>query len=118
MQADTTRWKLLGPRKTALTQSLRVLLEPLVLGRNSDDALFPAVDMRYAWKRLCKQAAIKAGRKGSVIHDARRTAARTKRSAGVGETMTFAIMGWKPGSQMFARLELWIVVTWPRHTAQ
>jgi hypothetical protein len=37
------------------------------------------------------------------MHDCRRTAARTKRSAGVDETVISRTAGWKPGSKMFAR---------------
>ena len=60
--------------------------------------------MRHAWKRLCKNASVKCGKAvGYVIHDTRRTAARTKRAAGVSESVTCKIMGWKPGSKMFAR---------------
>jgi hypothetical protein len=80
-----------------------VLLEPLVVGRNLDEQLFPAKDMRWAWKRLCKEAGVKAGRDGYVMHVSRRTVARTKRSAGVSETVTSKTMGWTPGSKMFAR---------------
>lgn len=47
---------------------------------------------------------VKCGKaEGYVIHDSRRPAARTKRAAGVSETVTCKIMGWKPGSKMFAR---------------
>src|SRR5262249_29299358 len=57
-----------------------------------------------AWKRLCKEAGVKAGKlDGYVIHDTRRTTARTKRAAGVAETVAAATLGWKPGSKMFAR---------------
>src|SRR5215470_19508548 len=52
----------------------------------------------------CQNAGVKYGKtEGYVIHDSRRTAARTKRAAGVSETVTCKIMGWKPGSKMFAR---------------
>jgi len=91
-------------REVALTANLRVVIEPLVLDRNLDDPLFPVKDVRWAWRRLCREAGVKAGwKEGYVIHDTRRTAARTKRAAGVDETVTAAIMGWKPGSKMFAR---------------
>jgi integrase len=91
------------PREVPLTESLRVLLEPLVTGKNPDDPLFPVKDMRHAWKRLCEKAGIKAGRKdGFVIHDARRTSARTKRAAGVSESVTMDVMGWKTPA-MFRR---------------
>ena len=38
-----------------------------------------------------------------TIHDTRRTTARTKRAAGVPETVAAATLGWKPGCKMFAR---------------
>jgi hypothetical protein len=80
------------------------LLSAIVVGRKADEKLFPATDVRWAWKRLCKAAGIKSGKaEGYVIHDTRRTAARTKRSAGVDETVISRIAGWKPGSKMFAR---------------
>ncbi len=90
------------PREVPLTQSLRVLLEPLIIGRKPNERLFPA-NVRWAWKRLCKAAGVKSGRQGIVLHHARRTAARTQRSAGVSESVSSAIMGWKPGSKMYAR---------------
>jgi hypothetical protein len=48
---------------------------------------------------------VKSGQKvgGYIIHDTRRTAARTQRSAGVAESVTSQILGWKPGSKMYAR---------------
>jgi integrase len=92
------------PRELPLTPNLRVLLEAVIAGRKSDESLFPVKDTRHAWKRLCKTAGVKSGKAaGYVIHDTRRTAARTKRAAGVSETVTCKIMGWKPGSKMFAR---------------
>jgi hypothetical protein len=79
-------------------------LEPLVIGKKPDESLFPATDMRWAWRRLCKAAGIKPGKaEGHVMHDARRTAARTQRSAGVAESVSSAILGWKPGSKMYSR---------------
>lgn len=92
------------PREVPLTPNLKVLLEAVLTGRKPDESLFPVKDMRHAWKRLCKNAGVKCGKaEGYVIHDTRRTAARTKRAAGVSETVTCKIMGWKPGSKMFAR---------------
>jgi hypothetical protein len=38
------------------------------------------------------------GKTDGIIHDSRRTTARTKRAAGVAETVICATMGWKPGS--------------------
>lgn len=92
------------PREVPLTPNLKVLLQAIVAGRQADERLFPATDLRWAWKRLCKRAGVKCGKAGGyVIHDTRRTAARTKRSAGVDETVISRIAGWKPGSKMFAR---------------
>ena len=92
------------PREVPLTPNLKVLLEAIIAGRSPCKSLFPVNDMRHAWKRLCKNAGVKCGKAGGyVIHDTRRTAARTKRAAGVSETVTCKIMGWKPGSKMFAR---------------
>jgi len=92
------------PREVPFTPSLRVLLEAVCTGRAFDEPLFPAKDMRHAWRRLCKAAGVKTGKAGGyVIHDARRTSARTKRAAGEDETVICAIMGWKPGSKMFPR---------------
>jgi len=86
-----------------LTNTLRVLLEPLVIGKNPDDRLFPVKDVRHAWRRVCKGAGVKAGRKdGYIIHDTRRTCARTKRAAQVSESVTMDLLGWKTPA-MFRR---------------
>jgi integrase len=91
------------PREAPLTQNLRVLLEPLVLGRDATERLFPVKDVRYAWRRICKAAGVKAGKDGGfVIHDSRRTTARTKRAAGVDQSVTMSLMGWKSDA-MFRR---------------
>jgi integrase len=45
------------PREAPLTPALKVLLEPLVIGKKPGEAIFPAKDMRWAWKRLCKSEA-------------------------------------------------------------
>lgn len=90
-------------REVPLTASLTTLLTPLVIGRKPDEQLFPAKDLRWAWKRLCKEGGVQAGRSGYIMHDARRTTARAKRSAGVAESVTSKTMGWRPGSKMFER---------------
>jgi integrase len=92
------------PREVPLTPNLRVLLAAVIAGGSPDESLFPVRDMRHAWKRLCKSAGVKCGKAaGYVIHDTRRRAARTKRAGDVSETVMCKIMGWKPGSKMFAR---------------
>jgi integrase len=91
-------------REVALTQSLKTLLQAVVFGRKPNEPLFPVKDMRWAWRRLCKEAGVPCGKlEGVVMHDARRTTARAKRSAGVPESVINASMGWKPGSKMLAR---------------
>jgi integrase len=92
------------PREAPLTPALKVLLEPLVIGKKPHEAIFPAKDMRWAWRRLCKSAGIEPGKIGGyIIHDTRRTAARTQRAAGVPESVSSKILGWQPGSKMYAR---------------
>ena len=83
------------PREAALTANLKTLVTPLVLGRKSEDPLFPIKDVRCAWRRICKAAGFKAGRDGLVIHDGRRTAPRRQRAAGVPQSVSMAQMGWK-----------------------
>ena len=92
------------PREVPLTENLKVLLGAVIAGRSPNEPLFPVKEMRHAWKRLCKRAGLKSGkREGYIIHDTRRTAARTKRAAGVSDTVTCKIMVWKPESKMFHR---------------
>jgi integrase len=83
-------------REAALTESLKALVTPLLLGRKANERLFPVKDVRCAWRRICKAAGVKAGRKdGYVIHDGRRTAPRRQRAAGVAQSVSMAQMGWK-----------------------
>ena len=93
-------------REVPLTESMIELMLPMVVNRDPEEPLFPVRDMRYAWRRLCDDAGVAYGKNGYVIHDTRRTAARTKRSAGVSESVTNATMGWKPGSKMLSRYGL------------
>lgn len=93
-------------REVVLTPSLAIVLQDILLGRMNkpEEPLFPAQDMRWAWKRLCKAAGVKPGKIGGVVmHDGRRTTYRTKRAAGVSDTVICKTMGWKPGSKMAAR---------------
>jgi len=73
-----------------------------IIGKKPDDCLFPVKDVRYAWGRICKAAGVVPGRKGFIIHDARRTSARAKRAAGIDTSITMAVMGWK-SEAMFRR---------------
>jgi integrase len=77
-------------RDVPLSQSLRTLLEPLVLGRKSEDKLFKFVDIRKAWARITKAA----GCPEILFHDLRRTSARSKRAAGVDSSVIMEMQGW------------------------
>lgn len=90
------------PREVPITDALRMLLQPLVLGRDPKDSLWPVKQFRYAWKRVCKAAGVKAGKSGIILHDARRTSARNKRAAGTQESTIMDIHGWKTAA-MFRR---------------
>ena len=91
------------PREVALTESLRILLEPLVIGRRPHESLWPVRQFRKPWKRICAAAGIQAGKLGGfILHDVRRTSARSKRAAGVSESVIMDIHGWKSAA-MFRR---------------
>jgi hypothetical protein len=90
-------------REISMPDSLRVLVQPLVIGRNPQESLWPVTTFRYAWKRICKAAGVKTGKlEGFVLHDIRRTSARSKRASGVSESVIMDIHGWKT-SEMFRR---------------
>ena len=90
------------PREAPITAALRPLLQALVDGNQANDRLFPVKDVRYAWRRICKRAGVKAGKDGIILHDARRSSARNKRDAGVSESVVMSLQGWKT-SAMFRR---------------
>jgi integrase len=91
------------PREVPMPEALRVLIQPLVLGRNSEEPLWPVKQFRYAWKRICKSAGVKSGKVGGyILHDARRSSARNKRASGVSESVIMDIQGWKT-AEMFRR---------------
>jgi integrase len=92
-------------REAPLTANLRVLLEALVAGKDSADRLFPVHDIRYAWKRICDRASVRAGRDGIILHDARRSSARNKRAAGVSTSVIMSLQGWR-SEAMFRRYDI------------
>jgi integrase len=51
----------------------------------------PVKDMRKAWGRLIKRAALP----GLLIHDLRRSAAKATRRAGIGEKVAMEMGGWR-----------------------
>jgi len=90
------------PREVPMTPELRILIQPLILGRNLKEKLFPK-KFRHIWKRLCENAGVESGKKaGFIVHDIRRTSARSKRASGVSESVIMDIHGWKT-SEMFRR---------------
>lgn len=82
------------PREVPLeaTPTLKLLLENLVAGRKPDERVFPTqAYVRKAWPKITAAAGVP----NLLFHDMRRTSARSKRAAGVDETVTMELMGWK-----------------------
>jgi integrase len=93
-------------REAPLTEGLCALLAPLVLGRQPEDQLIVLpLKFRAVWKRLCKVVGVAPDRSGLTLHDFRRTAARSKRAAGVPETVVMSLQGWRT-SKMFQRYDI------------
>jgi integrase len=61
----------------------------------------PVGDFRKVWARAC----VAAGAQGRLVHDLRRTAARTFRRAGVSEGEIMKLCGWKT-RDMFDRYNI------------
>ena len=91
-------------REAPLTSAMRVLLEAAVAEKKPTERLFPISDYRWAWKRICKAAGVKAGVKegGITPHDARRSSARNKRASGVPTSVIMKLQGWRTEA-MFQR---------------
>lgn len=89
------------PREVPMTSSIKTLITPLVINGSPSDPLFPIIDFRCFWRRLCKGIAT-PGKKGITFHDFRRSSARAKRAAGVSESVVMQLQGWKT-SAMFRR---------------
>lgn len=89
------------PREVPLPESLRILLQPLTLGREAKESLWPVKNFKYAWKHICIAAGVKSGKlDGYVIHDMRRTSTRTKLLAGVQESRIMDLQGWKTSAMV------------------
>jgi integrase len=87
------------PRETPMTATLRTLLEALVVGRKPDERVFPTESyVRKVWPQLTAAA----GCPTLIFHDLRRTSARSKRAAGVDQTVIMDMHGWKT-PEMFGR---------------
>ena len=87
-----------------MTTKVRELLAECAKGKKRDDALFtrkwkdgslhPVRNFRKAWRNRCEAAGVP----GLLVHDMRRTAARSLRRAGVAEGIIMKIGGWKTRS--------------------
>jgi integrase len=83
-------------------EGLKVLLTALIAGKAPNERLFTFGRDRE-WKHICNLAGVPYGRKrGYTYHDARRSSARNKRSAGVPSSVIMAMQGWKTAG-MFRR---------------
>ena len=111
-------------REVTLSATSSALLEECVRGKDPDDYVFtrngkPVRDFRAAWAKLCIAAGVgrmicrvcekigtgekcKCGGKlkytGLIVHDLRRSAARSLRNAGVPEGVIMQIGGWRTRS--------------------
>lgn len=86
-------------REVPLTESLKMFLQPMVLGRRPEDRLFTFDDTQYAWSKIVLDSKIGVD---LHFHDLRRVSAITKRAAGVQESVIMEMHGWKTPS-MFRR---------------
>ncbi len=90
-------------REAPLTEGLCALLTPLVVGRQPAEQLIVLpLTFRAIWKRMCKTVGVSPDRSGLTLHDFRRSAARSKRSAGVPESVVMELQGWRTAA-MFRR---------------
>jgi integrase len=90
-------------RTIPLTEHLKMFVRPLLIGRGADALVFPSItesSIRYGWQRICKAAGVQG-----IMHDWRRTSARTKRAAGVSESTIMKVQGWKTSDQ-FRRYDI------------
>lgn len=87
------RWK----ARNVTPESGHTFISPLVFHRNGK----PIGDYRKAWKTACE----KAGCKGRLVHDFRRTAARNMTRAGVSQNVAMSITGHRTIS-MFLRYNI------------
>jgi integrase len=79
------------PREAVLTERLKMFIQPLLVGRDAEDKVFPfdKEQFRYPWRRIAKAASVKK------FHSFRRTAARDKRAAKVDTSVIMKEQGWK-----------------------
>jgi integrase len=90
-------------REVGMTSAVFALLKASTEGKKAEDAVFtrgkrPVVDLRKAWVALTKRA----GLPDLLIHDLRRSAAKSMRRAGLSESYIMATGGWKTRA-MFER---------------
>jgi integrase len=90
-------------REAPVPESLREPLTRLVANKAPEDRIFPREGAVHKhWERILAAAGLEAGRKGYIIHDIRRTAARNKRAAGIDTSIIMDLQGWR-NEKMFRR---------------
>lgn len=80
-------------REVPMTKTIRTLAEALVVGQKADAKLWP--HSLSAFKTVWNRVRVSAGCPNLLLHDLRRTSARTKRAAGVNTSVIMEMQGWK-----------------------
>ena len=80
-------------REIPMPPSVRTLIEPLVIGRDPMEHLWSG--SLSGWKDGWNRVRAAAGCPEMLLHDLRRTSAKTKRAAGVDTSVIMELQGWK-----------------------
>jgi integrase len=81
-------------REVPLTESLRAWVAPLLTDREPDARIFSIKNHSVGWEHI----ATTAGLPGTLFHDLRRSSARTKRAAGIDQSVIMKMQGWESAS--------------------
>jgi integrase len=90
------------PREAPLNDRLAMFLQQIVVGRPREAKVFEAAGCYGSFYQTWLKIAKAAGCPEVHFHDWRRTSARSKRAAGVPESVIMELQGWKT-SAMFRR---------------